>query len=250
MILEEDDRVYCPKCGKESPEGSQQCLNCGSQLVESGGHGQTASGYGLPVKTSGLAIAALVLGICSIFCGCLLGIPSLIMGIVALGKINRSRGAIQGKGLATGAIVTSAIGIVFSMLILPALLFPVFARARESARKANCMSNLRECGVAIRTYCQDYDGMLPSSMGRDQQGFITGVPSPGAANVDTSLPASGVRTSWAQVIYEYLKDKDCLLCPSDSAPSGYSPVSGGAGGLSYYWKTAADPGLRCSGQFL
>lgn len=222
--------MFCPSCGKESPEGSQQCVNCGAQLAEVGGYSQPPQ-YGSSVKTSGLAIAALVMGICSIFCGCLLAIPSLIMGIVALGRIGRSGGAIQGKGLATGAIVTASIGMVFSVLILPAILFPVFARARETARKSTCQANMHQCGIAFQMYCQDYDETLPSSAvgaGNTPTIFITGS--------GTTAPMGSVtdKLSWGQIIYDYLQNKDALFCPSDSSSAG-SYTS-----LSYWWKTAAN----------
>jgi len=220
--------VYCSRCGKESPEGSQQCVNCGAPWTESYGHDQAPMGYGLPVKTSGLAIAALVLGICSIFCGCLLGIPALIMGIVALGRIDRSGGVIQGKGVATGAIVTAAIGIAFSVLILPAILFPVFSRARETDRKSTCLSNLHEAGIAIATYIGDYDSTFPSSAipGSNPTLFCTGS--------GAGIPSAAAEVSWAQVIYDYCKNKDILFCPSDSSNADNYTT------LSYWWKTAAN----------
>lgn len=47
--------------------------------------------------------------------------------------------------------------VIAIIAILAAILFPVFARARENARKSNCLSNLKQLGTAHMMYCQDYD---------------------------------------------------------------------------------------------
>ena len=52
--------------------------------------------------------------------------------------------------------------VVISIIaILAAILFPVFARARENARRASCQSNLKQLGLSVMQYVQDYDGTLP-----------------------------------------------------------------------------------------
>jgi prepilin-type N-terminal cleavage/methylation domain-containing protein/prepilin-type processing-associated H-X9-DG protein len=51
--------------------------------------------------------------------------------------------------------------VIAIIAILAAILFPVFARARENARKANCQSNLKQIGLAVNAYRQDYDEMTP-----------------------------------------------------------------------------------------
>ena len=51
--------------------------------------------------------------------------------------------------------------VIAIIAILAAILFPVFARARENARKANCMSNLKQLGLGVAQYTQDYDDTLP-----------------------------------------------------------------------------------------
>ena len=50
--------------------------------------------------------------------------------------------------------------VIAIIAILAAILFPVFARSREAARSATCKSNLRQIGMAIRLYAQDYDDTL------------------------------------------------------------------------------------------
>ena len=51
--------------------------------------------------------------------------------------------------------------VIAIIAILAAILFPVFARARENARKANCQSNMKQLGLAILQYAQDHDETLP-----------------------------------------------------------------------------------------
>ena len=52
--------------------------------------------------------------------------------------------------------------VIAIIAILAAILFPVFAKAREKARQATCTSNLKQLGLAIRMYSQDYDETFPS----------------------------------------------------------------------------------------
>lgn len=51
--------------------------------------------------------------------------------------------------------------VIAIIAILASILFPVFARARENARRSSCMSNLKQIGLAIEQYKQDYDGFYP-----------------------------------------------------------------------------------------
>src|SRR5438067_7411849 len=65
--------------------------------------------------------------------------------------------------------------VIAIIAILAAILFPVFARARESARRSTCLSNLRQLGTATMMYLQDYDDTYPS-------GLVLAVPGPDAGN--------------------------------------------------------------------
>jgi len=51
--------------------------------------------------------------------------------------------------------------VIAIIAILAAILFPVFAKAREKARQSSCLSNMRQLGTALRMYCQDYDERYP-----------------------------------------------------------------------------------------
>jgi prepilin-type N-terminal cleavage/methylation domain-containing protein len=65
------------------------------------------------------------------------------------------------------------IGII---AILAAFLFPVFARAREKARQATCVSNCRQIGMALMMYAQDHDEMMPIALAEADARFFPGYP--------------------------------------------------------------------------
>ena len=95
-------------------------------------------------KTSALSVWSLVLGILSIV-GCfsiILAIPGVICGHMALSRIKRSAGALGGKGLAIGGLVTGYIGISIFPLLL-AIAIPNFIKARSVSEENGCINNLR-----------------------------------------------------------------------------------------------------------
>ena len=61
----------------------------------------------------------------------------------------------------TGFTLIELLVVIAIIAILAAILFPVFARAREKARQTSCLSNLKQLGLAVMMYAQDYDEMMP-----------------------------------------------------------------------------------------
>jgi len=97
--------------------------------------------------------------------------------------------------------------VIAIISILAAILFPVFARARENARRASCLSNLKQMGLACMMYTQDYDGILPP------------VYTPDSAHT----PPDGVywfgdatNWVWPQILYPYGRSIQIFDCPSES----------------------------------
>ena len=61
------------------------------------------------------------------------------------------------RDVAKGFTLIELLVVIAIIAILAAILFPVFARARENARKSTCQSNLKQIGIGIAMYAQDYD---------------------------------------------------------------------------------------------
>jgi prepilin-type processing-associated H-X9-DG protein len=110
-------------------------------------------------KTSGMAIASLVLGILG-FCG-ITALAGLILGIVSLLKINRSGGRLSGQGLAIAGICVSAFMLLFSIPFMAAMTLPALARAKQKAQTINCVNNMKQLALAVKVYALDHNDQPP-----------------------------------------------------------------------------------------
>jgi prepilin-type N-terminal cleavage/methylation domain-containing protein/prepilin-type processing-associated H-X9-DG protein len=119
--------------------------------------------------------------------------------------------------------------VIAVIATLAAILFPVFAQAREKARQTSCLSNVKQIGTALMMYAQDYDEQLPS-----------GRYNPVAPN------AADIGKGWAGQVYGQIKNDQIFKCPDDSTPAvaatasypALSPVSYG-----YNYDIALNPAL-------
>jgi prepilin-type N-terminal cleavage/methylation domain-containing protein/prepilin-type processing-associated H-X9-DG protein len=100
--------------------------------------------------------------------------------------------------------------VIAIIAILAAILFPVFAQAREKARAISCISNEKQIGTATMMYTQDYDETLPE--------FIDFGPRITNPIDSTDSPANGAgrRPMWQGIIFPYTKNWDIYNCPSDA----------------------------------
>lgn len=105
-------------------------------------------------KTSGAAIASLVLGICSFFCFIITAIPGIIYGIIAMRKIDAARGALAGRGQAIAGLVMC--GLSFFLVpvvgILASIAIPALSQAKGKAQEVQCLSNVKQISVAWEMY--------------------------------------------------------------------------------------------------
>src|SRR5687768_7869258 len=89
--------------------------------------------------------------------------------------------------------------VIAIIAILAAILFPVFAKAREKARQTSCLSNEKQVGLGFMQYVQDYDETFPVGI------KVNGDPRYGLG--------------WPAAVYAYVKNKAVFFCPSDQIPS-------------------------------
>lgn len=98
--------------------------------------------------------------------------------------------------------------VIAIIAVLAAILFPVFAQAREKARQSACVSNLKQIGTAFALYMQDYDGLLPDR--RDLKSSL-----PGGFRPWTSWPPFDPRAGWAAITLDpYTRNTQIWSCPS------------------------------------
>jgi hypothetical protein len=119
--------------------------------------------YAVPVegaKTSGMAIASLVLSICGFCTAGLTAIVGLVLGIVSLRAIRKSQGWLKGTGLAIAGISVSGIAL-FMIPFVMGITVTAFYNARNRDRVLFSMSNVKDICLAINLYCDDNDGSFP-----------------------------------------------------------------------------------------
>jgi len=114
--------------------------------------------------------------------------------------------------------------VIAIIAVLAAILFPVFGRARENARRTTCLSNIRMVGMGLFMYTQDYDERYP--------GFPNN---------------SFGKSAWTYVLQPYVKSKEFFRCPSDKSTANWAETEEQLTDKnfrksSYTWNGFFDPG--------
>ena len=106
--------------------------------------------------------------------------------------------------------------VIAIIAILAAMLFPVFARARESARKIQCLSNVKNIAMAVQIYLTDYDAFPPKHTDRAAQAALNGAGPRGLCETypDAQFYYGNPYLRWQVVLDEYVKNRDVWNCPS------------------------------------
>jgi prepilin-type N-terminal cleavage/methylation domain-containing protein/prepilin-type processing-associated H-X9-DG protein len=105
----------------------------------------------------------------------------------------------------SGFTLIELLVVIAIIVILASILFPVFARARENARRTSCASNLKQAGLAIMQYAQDFDDGVPYG-----SIILTSAPPD---------PWNGNRWYWQHSLYPYHKSTQIFYCPSMGTPA-------------------------------
>ena len=135
-------------------------------------------------------------------------------------------GSIDQQRFRKGFTLIELLVVIAIIAIRAAILFPVFASAREKARQTTCASNMKQLALAVLQYRQDFDDLAPCGTN-----FRYGSEAP-----TTGQPGIG----WAGQIYPYAKSTAVYTCPDDytavTAPSGSTTYSV----VSYAWNETID----------
>jgi prepilin-type N-terminal cleavage/methylation domain-containing protein/prepilin-type processing-associated H-X9-DG protein len=125
--------------------------------------------------------------------------------------------------------------VIAIIAILASILFPVFARARENARRSSCQSNLRQLGLANLQYAQDYDERV-----------VKGASDPGyPVPASEGGPWLGTTWFWPQILFPYHKSLQIYRCPSSTKKDNATePATSGNYGINTLVSpTGATPGI-------
>lgn len=128
--------------------------------------------------------------------------------------------------------------VIAIISILASILFPVFARARENARRTSCLSNLKQIGLAMMQYTQDKDERMTP-------GFVT-MGATGAYILPNGQPSGSTAMLWYHMLYPYMKNIQVMNCPNETT-NGVVWTSGNySGGLPYGYNNDSAATLNCS----
>ena len=111
--------------------------------------------------------------------------------------------------------------VIAIIAILAAILFPVFAQAREKARQTACLSNEKQLGMAARMYMEDFDGALyhhHEGWVLDDGTQLDNLPATLDGCVGGGAGNSNAEKPWAIFFQPYMKSRQVLFCPSDPEP--------------------------------
>jgi prepilin-type N-terminal cleavage/methylation domain-containing protein/prepilin-type processing-associated H-X9-DG protein len=127
---------------------------------------------------------------------------------------SRREQLVEGGLTPSGFTLIELLVVIAIIAILAAILFPVFAQAREKARSASCQSNLKQIGTCLRMYNDDYDGVHAAAW---------------SYGAGWNTCANGVgHLAWFQVVQPYVKNWGIFACPSAPRDANHTYVGSDA----------------------
>jgi len=148
--------------------------------------------------------------------------------------------------------------VIAIIAILAAMLFPVFARARESARKIQCLANVKNIATAVQMYLTDYDRFPPSEHRPEVREWLVANPGGGTKTCccKDRVASANPYLKWPVILDEYIRNRDVWRCPSSRYVHTFTVNSsyGADGGGDWFremvnaWDTCPYP-RPCNGPF-
>lgn len=203
--------MFCSKCGTSNADTSNFCVSCGSSLVPASSPVESwqsdvaaqspmtpppaTAAEAIPPKTSGKAIASLVLGL--LFWMVPAAIAAVILGHISRSEIRRSAGRIKGGGLALTGLVLGYVGVaMIPFLIIAAIAIPNLLRSRIAANEASAVGSVRTLNVAQITYAAAYPNVGFTCTLTDLGSQTSGSPSSKGANLIDGVLAGGKKSGY------------------------------------------------------
>jgi hypothetical protein len=182
----------------------------------------------------GLAITSLVLGILSLVClGILAGIPAIICGHIARSRAKQQPAQYGGAGQALAGLILGYVSIFLTLVILPAMLLPALVRAKYRAQQINCVNNMKQVGLAFRTWAVDHGDKFPFNVSTKSGGTLE-LCSVGPGGFDQNGAVH------LMVMSNELSNPKILVCPADSKHSGIDFQSLTAANVTYQVYSGTD----------
>jgi len=144
----------------EFPEFADALQGAATPAASPSPAGGTQAAAG-PPKTSGMAVTSLVLGCLGLLTCGITSLVGLVLGIIALVRINKSKGQLGGQGLALAGTIVSAAFLLLAP-IPAAMLLPALAKAKAKAGGIHCMNNVKQLNLALMMYATDNNDQFPA----------------------------------------------------------------------------------------
>ena len=176
-------------------------------------------------QSKGLAITSFVLGLLSLVClPILAGIPAIICGHLARSRARRLPGLYGGAGFALAGLIMGYVSFVVVLVILPAMLLPALSQAKGRAQSVNCANNMKQIGLAFRTWAIDNNDNFPFNVSTNKGGTLE-LCAPGSDGFDRNAAFH------FQVMSNELTTPNILVCPADSKEAASARFPGSPAGV-------------------